>query len=711
MKIGQKLIGAFLVVAVLTLCAGGVAYWGIGHMTDATNDANTRLHDAIDANKVAFWTIKQYQNLADHVINHEDAAIEEFDHSAEQMDHYRDRLGEVIDNEQEHAWFAELVKADGEFDGVFREQIMPEVAWIKEEHIKELDVEADKWIGVIDEMGTKIGESFYEEFNQAVKNNDSKEIARDAELLLAAVEMRYWTIKQYQVAADLIINHNPDAIVEFGNAVEQMDKYRDIVRSGLDHDDEKAWMADLMVADEEFDAVFHEGIVPTVARIMENRIIQADVAADEKMAIIEENTANIVASIEEEAGEAVDEFVSTASTVTMTVVIVSLLSVVIGISLGFFISRGISKPVGQMARIADGISTGDIEHNVDHKSKDEVGVLADSFRKLIDYMKELSGAAETIAKNDLTVQVEPKSDKDVLGNSFKTMVANLTGMVRKLGENANQLVSAATEIASTSEQMSRGSNDQAQQVGQVSTAIEEMSATIVESSRNAGEATEASKGASDNATSGGQIVNDTIQGMQKIADVVRESADSIGKLAKSADQIGEIVGVIDDIADQTNLLALNAAIEAARAGEQGRGFAVVADEVRKLAERTGKATGEITDMIKGIQSETEEAVASMETGVQEVDKGRELADKAGNSLTEIVNMSQRVMDMIQQIATAADEQSSAAEQISKNVENVSSVTKETATGAEQAAAAAEQLNKNAEGLQQIVAQFQVTENA
>jgi methyl-accepting chemotaxis protein len=410
------------------------------------------------------------------------------------------------------------------------------------------------------------------------------------------------------------------------------------------------------------------------------------------------------ADVRKNLNEQMDQAQSSAIAMATTFAISAIL---LGILVAFFISRGISRPIAQMSKVAESIAVGDVSHNIDIKQKDEVGQLAASFQSLIEYMKGLSSAAERIAANDLTVSVEPKSDRDVLGKSFKTMVGNLSGMIRQLGENARELVSAATEIASSSEQMSKGAKDQSDQVNQVSTAVEEMTATIVESSRNAGDASTAAKGAADTATTGGQIVNESIQAMQKIALTVRQSADSIAKLAKSADQIGEIIGVIDDIADQTNLLALNAAIEAARAGEQGRGFAVVADEVRKLAERTGKATGEITNMIKGIQKETGEAVHSMEAGIQVVDKGRELADQAGSSLTEIVAMAQRVTDMIQQMATAAEEQSAASEQIAKNVEHISGVTKETATGAEQSAAAAEELSRQADGLQVMVSKFRL----
>ncbi len=416
-----------------------------------------------------------------------------------------------------------------------------------------------------------------------------------------------------------------------------------------------------------------------------------------------------------ELKEYFDQESSTATTQTNSLIdslqtiilILSFVALLLGIGAAYFIARSITRPVSDIANIAESISSGDIDQEIKYDSLDEIGVLAKSFRNLIQYMKNLAGVSERIAANDLTVEINPESDKDVLGISFKTMTENLTTMVRQIGDNATQLVSAASEVASTSEQMSRGANEQAQQVTQVSAAVEEMSATVVESAQNAESANENARNASSTAESGGKIVHDTMEGMQRITDVVSRSASNISKLAESADQIGEIISVIDDIADQTNLLALNAAIEAARAGEQGRGFAVVADEVRKLAERTGKATGEITVMIKGIQAGTQDAVSSMESGIQEVDKGRELTDKAGSTLSQIVGQSQSVQDMIQQLATASSQQSAATEQIAKNIELVSSITKETATGAEQSAAAAEELSRQAESMQGTVSQFKV----
>ncbi|MGH9591767.1 MAG: methyl-accepting chemotaxis protein, partial [Bryobacteraceae bacterium] len=223
-------------------------------------------------------------------------------------------------------------------------------------------------------------------------------------------------------------------------------------------------------------------------------------------------------------------------------------------------------------------------------------------------------------------------------------------------------------------------------------------------------AADASRKGAETAREGGRIVEETLSKMRSIANSVGETATKVQELGKSSDQIGEIIGVIDDIADQTNLLALNAAIEAARAGEQGRGFAVVADEVRKLAERTSKATKEIASMIKNIQAETKVAVSAMQDGTNQVEMGVESTTQAGSSLHDIIRVSEQVGDMITHIATAATQQSSATEQVNANVEQIAKITQETAAGAQESAKAVHDLSNLALDLQNMVSKFKISAN-
>lgn len=387
--------------------------------------------------------------------------------------------------------------------------------------------------------------------------------------------------------------------------------------------------------------------------------------------------------------------------------VVSIAASFIGLLIAVLFQRVLSRPIKELENGASQLAVGNLEYSISYVSKDEIGRLADTFRSLKTYLETLSEAAEKIAAKDLTVRIEPRSDKDILGNSFQKMTNNLVAIMNNLGEHSNQLVGAASEIASTSELMSRGAQNQAEQIVQMTSAIEEMASTILQSSGNTSEATAASRNASETAFKGGQIVDETIDGIRSIGDVVSESADSIAKLAESADQIGRIIGVIDDIADQTNLLALNAAIEAARAGEQGRGFAVVADEVRKLAERTGTATAEITQVIKGVQQKTTVAVQSMEIGVERVKTGRDLADNAGDSLRNIVKMSQDVLSMMEQIAVSMTQQSQAAGNVSQRIEIIRKETVNAAQQASDSSEAASALNTQAGGLKEIVAGFRM----
>ena len=334
-------------------------------------------------------------------------------------------------------------------------------------------------------------------------------------------------------------------------------------------------------------------------------------------------------------------------------------------------------------------------------------------RSIINAVRTLVGRAQEIASGDLTgvaLQVKTKDELGDLTISINEMSNALTKLVTEVTLSAREVAAASTEIAASSEEMSQGMNDQNQQMFQISSAIEEMGASVVEVARKSGEAANNAAESGQVAQAGGTVVEQTIEGMRSISEAVSAGAASVAELGKRGEQIGKIIDVINDIADQTNLLALNAAIEAARAGEHGRGFAVVADEVRKLADRTTKATDEIGDSIKAIQNETGEAVQRMNAGTEQVATGVESATEAGQSLRKIVTSAQEVAGMIQSIAAAAEQQSAASEEVSRNVEAISSVSRQAGEGAQQAAQAAAQLSTKAEQLQQLVSTFKTSDH-
>src|SRR3989304_1181378 len=317
-----------------------------------------------------------------------------------------------------------------------------------------------------------------------------------------------------------------------------------------------------------------------------------------------------------------------------------------------------------------------------------------------------------IANGDLTQKIDVTSEDEIgeLSENANKMVEDINNALSQVLATTKMVASSANELSKDSAQIVGGAKSQSDKSTNVATAMEEMSATVTEIAKNSGEAANASKEARDMAVKGGDVVKKTLDGMGRIASSVERSANTIKVLEKSSAQIGEIVKVIDDIADQTNLLALNAAIEAARAGEQGRGFAVVADEVRKLAEKTSKATKEIADMIKGIQVDTKNAVSAMDEGTKEGKAGVSLASEAGAALDKIVETVKRGSDMIAHIATAAEEQSATTEEITRNIGSIAEVSKDTMTKAEASSSVTEEMKKLAEELESLVNRFKLRQN-
>lgn len=389
-----------------------------------------------------------------------------------------------------------------------------------------------------------------------------------------------------------------------------------------------------------------------------------------------------------------------------TKIIVILVAVLIlsGV-ISLYISTSISKSVQLVATTAERVGNGDLTvGEVKVNTKDEIRTLADSFNKMVSNLKNM------IHQINATSQ-------------------SVAATSEELSTNAEEATKATQQVAQAIEQVAKGSTDQTksvtdtvQVVGQVTQAIEQIAAGAQEQSRNVinttamvtemtekintmAEGMETVKQASEQngvvAVEGGQAVEKTVNGMLKVKEAVFETAQRIQELGEQSQKIGEIIQVIDDIAEQTNLLALNAAIEAARAGEHGKGFAVVADEVRKLAERSGKATKEIANLITEIQRGTKVAVESMQVGTREVEEGVGLAQEAGQSLNEIVNGVKGAGEYVHKIMGLINEILSSSQEVSTAVNNVAAVTEENTAATQEISASTEQVNSSMQNIASI----------
>jgi methyl-accepting chemotaxis protein len=333
-----------------------------------------------------------------------------------------------------------------------------------------------------------------------------------------------------------------------------------------------------------------------------------------------------------------------------------------------FLRHSIVKPLKRIVEEVSFLAHGDLSRNFNASGKDEVAYVSDTLNHLVE---------------------------------------ELHNVISQISSTSTQVASAASQLRSSSACIATGAEEVAAQAVTVATADEQMSATSADIAQNCQMAAEEVQRASQAANIGAAVVERTVAVMGQIAIKVQESARTIESLGARSDQIGAIIGTIEDIADQTNLLALNAAIEAARAGEQGRGFAVVADEVRALAERTTRATREISETIKSIQKETNGAVAVMEQGVSQVETGTEEAARSGEALRNILEQINAVTMQVNQIATAAEEQTATSNNISCNMHQISKVVQQTSTGAQESASAAALLDVHAAELQSLVQRFKL----
>ncbi|WP_122664124.1 methyl-accepting chemotaxis protein [Pseudomonas viridiflava] len=351
-----------------------------------------------------------------------------------------------------------------------------------------------------------------------------------------------------------------------------------------------------------------------------------------------------------------------------TLTLVTVLALLFGAIAAWIITRQIVVPLLQTLNIVERVANGDLSHDLIVDRRDEMGQLQ---------------------------------------NSIQRMTVNLRQLISGIRDGVTQIASAAEELSAVTEQTSAGVNSQKVETDQVATAMHEMTATVQEVARNAEEASEAAVAADQQAREGDRVVNEAITQIERLASEVGNSTEAMNELKRESDKIGSVLDVIKSVAQQTNLLALNAAIEAARAGEAGRGFAVVADEVRSLAQRTQKSTEEIEQLIAGLQSGTQQVATIMDNSRELTVSSVELTRRAGSSLENITKTVSAIQAMNQQIAAAAEEQSATAEEINRSILNVRDVSEQTSAASEETAASSVELARLGNHLQVMVSKFKV----
>ncbi|QQZ42538.1 methyl-accepting chemotaxis protein [Pseudomonas sp. SK3(2021)] len=351
-----------------------------------------------------------------------------------------------------------------------------------------------------------------------------------------------------------------------------------------------------------------------------------------------------------------------------TLAIVTALALLFGLAAAWSITRQIVIPLRQTLKVVERVASGDLSENLQVERRDELGQLQQAMQRMTLSLRELIGG---------------------------------------ISDGVTQIASAAEQLSAVTEQTSAGVNSQKVETDQVATAMNEMAATVQEVARNAEEASEAAVAADLQAREGDKVVGEAIAQIERLAAEVGNSTAAMGHLKQESDKIGSVLDVIKSVAQQTNLLALNAAIEAARAGEAGRGFAVVADEVRSLAQRTQKSTEEIEELIVGLQNGTQEVANIMDNSRDLTDSSVELTRRAGGSLENITRTVSAIQAMNQQIAAAAEQQSAVAEEINRSVLNVRDVSEQTSAASEETAASSVELARLGTHLQTLVGRFRV----
>jgi methyl-accepting chemotaxis protein len=370
------------------------------------------------------------------------------------------------------------------------------------------------------------------------------------------------------------------------------------------------------------------------------------------------------------------------------------------------LTRITAAPLRDLAVVADRIAEGDLDVALPPGRRgDEIGALTDAFARMVSSLRVLAEAARRIAAQDLTVDVRPQSARDELGQSLSTMVSNLRTSTASLAASVSALGASASEILAATTQVASGAAETGTAIAQTTTTVEEVRQTAQLASQKARQVSEGAQKASQVGQAGRQSVDATIEGMRHIRAQMEAIAETVVRLSEHSQAIGEIIAAVNDLAEQSNLLAVNAAIEAAKAGEQGRGFSVVAQEVRSLAEQSRQATSQVRGILHEIQKATTAAVLATEQGSKAVEAGVRQSTEAGDAIAQLAGTVGEAAQAATQIAASSQQQLVGTDQVALAMQNIKQASMQNVSATKQAETAAHNLNHIGGTLKEIVAQY------
>lgn len=648
LRVGIKTLIAPATLLLLMLVIGGVTYSNLGHInTEVTGITQDLAPDSGTASNMMRQVYRKRLLVKDYVKTASDQAISRFDEAEQEFQRLLQKAKADIGAPERVKLIQEIDSLNDEYTRAFHEVV-----------VKQMRQRNEVVNNVLNVKGPYIEKTLSTIMESAFRDGDAESAYQagvvQKHLLLARLYVFRFLVDN-DAASQQRVNE------EFGLTHESLQG----MLASLQNPERRRLTREAQDALKEYEKGFAAVVQAIAARNngIEN-ILDKDGPVMAQNAV--DLQQSVFASLTDQ-GEKVESVITATSGVIISL---TLIAAITGLVITLIVSRGIVTPIRQtnamLRDIAEG--EGDLTKRISVNSSDEVGQL---------------------------------------GSNFNTFVEKLQGIISQIAGSTDQLATAAEELSAVTEQTSAGVQQQSAETEQVATAMTEMDATVREVARSAEEASTSANEANSETEKGNAVVKSTITSIANLADEVQRSAGVIDKLKGDSENISTVLDVIKGIAEQTNLLALNAAIEAARAGEQGRGFAVVADEVRTLAQRTQDSTTEIEALIEALQGGAQQAVDAMESSRELAGSTVEQARQADEALDSISRAVATILEMNTQIASAAEQQSSTSEEINRNVSNIQGIAEQTAAGAEQTASSSTELSKLGEELRQMVGQFKV----